>query len=336
VPKKLEMSAQSEISRRRFVWPSIAAALLPFALLWLPPGHWKLVPLLAAAVLTVVISGVVAVAPWARLPAKTRSVLVFAYLIVVALLRVAGGPSGIAPVALLCVFWIGLCGTRRQLWCMLAAITILFVLPLIIGGPADQPPGAWRAAVLFIAVSGLIGTTAQAVVAQVREHQLERDRLLAQLHDLAHTDPLTGLPNRRAWRLELKRSIAHAGRNDQTVSLAVIDIDNFKDINDRRGHAEGDALLISTARRWSEALRAEDVLARIGGDEFALLMPGCTERDAAAVLTRIRTGTPVPYSCSVGLATWDGTETGEKLLQRADAALYDAKRTGRDRIAKAA
>jgi diguanylate cyclase (GGDEF)-like protein len=330
------MRAQPEIRRTQFVLPSIAAALLPFALLWLPPGHWKLVPLLAAGLLTVLIAGVVALVPWAQLPPKTRSGLVFAYLIVVALLRVAGGPSGIAPVALLCVFWIGLCGTRRQLWGMIAAITILFILPLIIGGPSDHPPGAWRAAILFAAVSGLIGTTAQAVVAKVREHHLERDRLLAQLHDMAHTDALTGLPNRRAWELELDRALAHHGRHDEPVSLAVLDIDNFKDINDRRGHAEGDLLLIDTARRWSEVLRTDDVLARIGGDEFALLMPACTERDAAAVLARIRTGTPVPYSCSVGLAAWDGTETGERLLQRADAALYDAKRNGRGRIAKAA
>ena len=330
------MRAEPEIRRTQFVLPSIAAALLPFGLLWLPPAHWKLAPLLAAAVLTVLIAGVVALAPWARLPANTRSGLVFAYLIVVALLRVAGGPSGIAPVALLCVFWIGLCGTRRQLWGMLAAITILFVLPLIIGGPADHPPGAWRAAVLFIAVSGLIGATAQAVVAKVSEHKRERDRLLAQLHDLAHTDPLTGLPNRRAWELELTRALAHAGRHGEPVSLAVLDIDNFKDINDRRGHAEGDSLLVETARRWTEVLRADDALARIGGDEFALLMPACAERDAAAVLARIRTGTPGPYSCSVGLAAWDGTETGERLLQRADAALYDAKRNGRNRIAAAA
>ena len=316
--------------------PSIAAALLPFALLWLPPGHWHLGPLITAALLTVVIALLVALAPWERLPPRARSGLVFAYFIVVALLRVAGGTSGIAPIALLCLFWIGLCGTRRQLWCMLAAITILFVLPLIIGGPADQPPGAWRAAVLFIAVSGLIGTTVQALVAHVRDQQLERDRLLAQLHDMAHTDPLTGLPNRRAWELELERALAHASRNDDPLSLAVLDIDNFKDINDQQGHADGDLLLIETARRWREMLRAGDVLARIGGDEFALLMPACTEHEAAAVLARIRTGPPIPYSCSVGLAGWDGTETGERLLQRADVALYDAKRNGRDRIAAAA
>jgi len=336
VPKKLRMNAQSHVHRWRLVLPSIAAALLPFALLWLPPGRWHLGPVIAAAALTVLIAGLVAVGPWERLPPRARPALVFAYLIVVALLRLAGGTSGVAPVALLCVFWIGLIGTRRQLWCMLAAITILFVLPLIIGGAADHPPGAWRAAVLFITVSGLIGATLQALVAHVREQHLERDRLLAQLHDLAHTDPLTGLPNRRAWELELKRTVGHAARTNDPLSLAVIDIDNFKDINDRQGHAQGDSLLIDTARRWSEGLRAHDVLARIGGDEFALLMPHCTEQDAAAVIARIHTGTPVPYTCSVGLAAWDGTETAQRLLQRADAALYHAKRNGRDRIAQAA
>jgi diguanylate cyclase (GGDEF)-like protein len=330
------MRAQSDIRRRPFVLPSIAAALLPFALLWLPPGHWHLAPLIAAAALTVLIAVLVAFGPWERLPATTRPALVFAYLIVVGLLRVAGGPSGIAPVALLCVFWIGLCGTRQQLWCMLAAITILFVTPLIIGGSADHPPGAWRAAILFVAVSGLIGTTAQALVARVRDQHLEHDRLRARLHDLAHTDPLTGLPNRRAWELELKRALAHASRSDEPLSLAVLDFDNFKDVNDQRGHAEGDSLLIETTRRWSEVLRAEDVLARIGGDEFALLMPACTERDAAAVIARTRASTPLPYTCSAGLAAWDGTETGERLIQRADAALYDAKRDGRGRIAAAA
>ena len=330
------MRARADSQRRQFLLPSIAAALLPFALLWLPPGRWHLAPLIAAALFTVAIVAFAAFAPWERLPAAPRPALPFGYLIVVALLRAAGGPSGIAPVALLCVFWIGLCGTRPQLWCMLTAITIVFVGPLIIGGPADDPPGAWRAALLFIAVSGLIGTTVQALVTHVRDQHLERDRLLDQLHSMAHTDTLTGLPNRRAWELELQRSLAHANRSGEPLSLAMIDIDNFKNINDQRGHAEGDSLLTETARRWSEALRAEDVLARIGGDEFALLMPACTERHAATAIGRMRARTPAPYSCSVGLAAWDGIESQERLLQRADAALYQAKRNGRDRIAAAA
>ena len=225
--------------------------MLPFALLWLPPGRWQLGPLIAAAVLTVVIALLAAFAPWERLPGTAPSALVFAYLAIVALLRVAGGQSGVAPIALLCVFWIGLCGTRQQLWCMLAAVAIVFVLPLIVGAAGDDPPGAWRAAVLFIAVSGLVGATVHALVAHVRDQQRERETLLDRLHGLAHTDALTGLRNRRAWELELQRGLAHANRSDEPLSLAVIDMDNFKDINDRQGHAEGDSLLIETARRWS-------------------------------------------------------------------------------------
>jgi diguanylate cyclase (GGDEF)-like protein len=329
-------TSRSDIKRRQILLPSVAAALLPFALLWLPPGRWHLGLLIAAALLTVVIVLLAAFAPWERLPGAGPSALAFAYLVVVALLRAAGGQSGVAPIALLCVFWIGLCGTRGQLWCMLAAISVVFVLPLIVGGAADDPPGAWRAAVLFIAVSGLVGTTVQALVGHVRDQGVERDRLLDQLHGLAHTDTLTGLGNRRAWELELERGLAHASRSGEPLSLAVIDIDNFKDINDRQGHAEGDSLLIEAARRWSDVLRAEDVLARIGGDEFAVLMPACAEREAAAVIARMRAGMPEPHSCSVGLATWDGSESEDSLIRRADTALYQAKRNGRDRVAAAA
>jgi diguanylate cyclase (GGDEF)-like protein len=295
-----------------------------------------LAPLIAAALFTLAIVMFAAFAPWERLPATARPALPFGYLIDVVLLRVAGGPSGIAPVALLCAFWIALCGTRRQLWCMLTALTIVFVGPLIIGRPADDPPGAWRAALLFIAVSGLIGTTVQALVAHVRDQHLERDRLLDQLHCMAHTDPLTGLRNRRAWELELQRALAHASRSGEPLSLAVIDIDNFKNINDQHGHAEGDSLLIETARRWGEVLRAEDVLARIGGDEFALLTPACTERDAASVIGRMRARAPAPCAARSVSRPGMGTESEERVLQRADAALYQAKRNGRDRIAAAA
>jgi diguanylate cyclase (GGDEF)-like protein len=190
--------------------------------------------------------------------------------------------------------------------------------------------------VLFIAVSGLVGATVQALVAHVRDQGVERDRLLDQLHGLAHTDALTGLGNRRAWELELQRGLAHASRSGEPLSLAVIDIDNFKDINDRQGHAAGDSLLIETADRWSDLLRAEDVMARIGGDEFALLMPACAGRDAAAVIARMRAWMPEPHTCSVGLATWDGRESEDTLIRRADTALYQAKRNGRDCVAAAA
>jgi diguanylate cyclase (GGDEF)-like protein len=317
---------------RRILVPSFVAALLPFALVWLPNNGWRLGPLIAAGALTLVIAGVAFHAPWPRLPGWAPCLPAFAYLLVFALLRGAGGPSGVAPVMLLPVFWIALLGTPRQLACLLVVMTsVLFVPLLVVGGPT-YPPTAWRASVLFVAVSAIIGATIQSLVTYVGEQARERNRLLARLEELAHTDALTGLANRRAWESELARGLARAQRSGEPVSVAVIDIDNFKAVNDARGHGGGDALLIQVAQRWSEAIRPDDVLARVGGDEFAVLMPACTAVEAAYLIGRLRARMPSPDTCSVGVATWDGAELPDRLVLRADAALYEAKREGRDRV----
>jgi diguanylate cyclase (GGDEF)-like protein len=318
--------------RRRILLPSFVAACLPFMLLWLPPGRWHLGPLVGAGVLTLAIGLTALLAPWERFPGWTPAVLAFAYLIVVALLRAAGGPSGVATMVLLPVFWLGVFGTRRQLWCLLGGVLLVFLLPLILVGGAEYPASAWRAAILFIAVSGIVGTTVQALVAHVRDQESERTRLLASLDDLAHTDALTGLANRRAWEVELDRGLARARRTGEPLSLAVVDIDNFKAINDAHGHPGGDSLLITVARSWAGNLRPDDTLARIGGDEFAVLMPACAETEANHLIGRLRAHMPRPYTCSVGLATWERSESADSLMARADDALYRAKRDGHERV----
>lgn len=316
---------------RPILFPSLVAASLPFLLLWLPPGHWHLGPLIGAAVLTLAI-GVVAVrVPSARLPGWTPAGLAFAYLMVVALLRAAGGPSGVGAMVLLPVFWLGLCGTRRQLGCLLIGVALLFVVPLIMVGGADYPSSAWRTGILFTTLSGIVGTTLRSLVEQVRGQEHERNGLLAQLDDLAHTDPLTGVPNRRAWESELDRGLARAERTGEPVSVALVDLDSFKAINDLHGHSGGDSLLIQVAHNWTEVLRSDDVLARIGGDEFAVRMPTCSQAQAGEVIERLRARMPRPYSCSIGLATWDGAEPADRLMSRADNVLYDAKRGRQDR-----
>jgi diguanylate cyclase (GGDEF)-like protein len=291
------------------------------------------VPVVAAAAVTLAIAAVAVGVPTRRLPPWAPCALSFGYLLAYVLLRIAGGPSGVAPMVLLPVFWLGLYGTGRQLGCLLAAIALVSLGPLALAGGPAYPATSWRAAVLFIAVSAVVGATVHALVAHARAQDRERDRLLERLDVLAHTDPLTGIANRRAWEAELDRGLARGRRTGEPVSVAMLDIDSFKAVNDVYGHPGGDSLLVELARAWTETLRPDDILARIGGDEFAVLMPACTEHEAGYVVERLRAGMPGAHSCSAGLATWDRTEPADRLISRADAALYDAKRDSRAGVA---
>jgi diguanylate cyclase (GGDEF)-like protein/PAS domain S-box-containing protein len=155
---------------------------------------------------------------------------------------------------------------------------------------------------------------------------------LQQLAVQATTDPLTGLPNRRAWDELVARELSTAARHRRPVTLALLDMDRFKHYNDTRGHTAGDALLGEFAAAARAVLREGDVLARWGGEEFAVLLPDCpSDGFAASILDRIRGAVPAGQSCSVGYASWDGCESAEELIQRADRALYRAKAMGRDR-----
>jgi len=159
---------------------------------------------------------------------------------------------------------------------------------------------------------------------------LERRRMLQNAAAIALTDPLTGLANRRAWEEELRREVARAKRTSHRLALVMLDLDHFKELNDTQGHQAGDTVLAEAASSWRGAVRTTDFLARYGGDEFAMLLPDCPSEYGEIVLERIRTAIPTGCSCSAGIAYWDGRETAEALLARADAALYEAKRAGRN------
>lgn len=164
---------------------------------------------------------------------------------------------------------------------------------------------------------------------------VERRRMLKSAAAIALTDPLTGLANRRAWEDELRREVARARRTSHRLALVMLDLDHFKQLNDTRGHQAGDTVLAEAAASWRGAVRTTDFLARYGGDEFAMLLPDCPDEYGETVLERIRTAIPPGCSCSAGIAYWDGRETAEGLLSRADAALYEAKRAGRNMAVKA-
>jgi diguanylate cyclase (GGDEF)-like protein/PAS domain S-box-containing protein len=164
---------------------------------------------------------------------------------------------------------------------------------------------------------------------------LEQQRLLEQLRDLARTDPLTGLANRRLWDERVAVELARALRYDRPLCVAAIDLDRFKPYNDAHGHQAGDVLLREATAAWRGVLRGADLLSRWGGDEFALLLPDCDLDCAERIVARLQEVTPggaEGVGCSAGLVCWDVGESAERVVARADAALYAAKADGRGGI----
>jgi diguanylate cyclase (GGDEF)-like protein len=441
----------------------------------------------AVAVALGLLAGLVRLAPWQGAIVRAREVLPsLIFLTAVAFLRssAGGANSGVAMVALLPVFWTALYGDRRQLCLVTVGVAVFFLAPLLLVGAPAYPSSQYRAGVLFLAVSAIIGFTTQWLVAEVRfqaneaeqrERALERVAdvmrgmsnspharaevceaarsigdasfallyeptgapgtlrstamtgidlppieigpeanspaanafvsrrsflwrdgddpgalnrdiwdaigrpasilfepvfreedavgvlvvgwsqtiraggtratlitllahevaaaikradLLLQLTDMASTDALTGLPNRRAWETKLGQALLE----EEPFVLAMFDFDHFKSFNDTQGHPAGDRLLKETAAVWREELRAGDFLARIGGEEFALLLPKCATEDALMVLERLRGRVPYAQTCSAGVVIRELGESSDALMTRVDEALYMAKAAGRDRV----
>jgi diguanylate cyclase (GGDEF)-like protein len=170
------------------------------------------------------------------------------------------------------------------------------------------------------------------VVARMSELVAQVQDQAAQLAALAHNDALTGIPNRRAWDLDLVREMIRARRSGAPLHVALLDVDHFKRFNDTNGHQAGDLLLKSAAASWRAQLREGDMLARYGGEEFAALLVGCSQAEAVAMLDRVRAATPLGETVSIGVVQWDGKQTPEQLIGGADDALYRAKERGRDRV----
>jgi diguanylate cyclase (GGDEF)-like protein/PAS domain S-box-containing protein len=169
-------------------------------------------------------------------------------------------------------------------------------------------------------------------VSERKQIAAEREALLDEVENLARSDALTGLPNRRALDESLPRDMARARRNQEPLCLAIVDIDHFKAYNDTHGHLAGDGVLRQCAIAWDSALRGEDTIVRFGGEEFLVVLPNCRLEQAEEIVERLRAATPSGLTCSAGLAKWDYCETVDELLGRADAALYAAKKGGRDRL----
>lgn len=226
-------------------------------------------------------------------------------------------------------FFFGLPGTIAIVaWVAIAQTGALLVLPA-----SSSYPGRWID--VMVAVSS--------VAAVVCALQRRNDRLLGALEREARTDALTGLLNRRGLQERAALELPRAGREGRPIALLLYDIDHFKRINDRWGHEIGDRVLARLGELLGELARGTDVVARVGGEEFLIMLPGAGEPEARALDERLRaaltvwarTEQPV-VEVSAGLTVFETPAELETMVRAADAALYDAKRMGRNRTVPAA
>ncbi len=184
------------------------------------------------------------------------------------------------------------------------------------------------------------------VVAKSLQDRLDADKArreeMKKLHELAHYDTLTEIPNRLSFDVTLSKAIERAKKRGGEVALFFIDLDNFKDINDIYGHAMGDIVLKSVANNIKKIIRSEDTVARIGGDEFALIVESCTDDDyienlakriLSAISGEMKLGNDtVKISCSIGISRCpNDAKTKESLIDLSDKAMYMAKKLGKNK-----
>ena len=215
----------------------------------------------------------------------------------------------------------------------------IVVVPLVVGDDVIGTLNVWREGddPSFGADEAQLIRRFATLAALAYANARQRERLVEQ----AHSDELTGLANRRRFVEHLRTELAHAARDETPTSLVVFDLDDFKAINDRFGHPAGDAALRAFARLLRDGARAADLPCRIGGEEFAVVLPATATAEAAAYATRVlrttrgtlRRPDGTPLTASAGVATAGaGEQSGEALLWVADERLLAAKAAGKDRV----
>jgi diguanylate cyclase (GGDEF)-like protein len=229
--------------------------------------------------------------------------------------------------AVMAVTWVG-CRRHAVLVAVLAAAEGL--------AAETAGSGGWELTLPAVsnALTDLVVLTLVAVLLDSLHRALEHQR------HLATVDPLTGALNRRAFEIAAERERLRAARHGTALSLAYLDLDHFKSANDRLGHHAGDKVLEEVASAINQAVRGTDLFARVGGDEFVLLLPETDARDAMTVVQRMRSAAAsaaraagYPAALSAGIATFRfPPESVDAMRAAADDLLYKAKAAGRDRV----
>jgi diguanylate cyclase (GGDEF)-like protein len=237
---------------------------------------------------------------------------------------------------------------RRDWWLWVVAICVMLLLTAAVfsmsfPGLIAQGDTLFQQS-LEQAVRGLVGLVLlfniysiyqQMTIKRTRRLLSEQLTEAKQFYKQATTDPLTGLANRRTAEDSLIREMARARRRKAPLTVVAFDLNNFKQTNDRYGHSAGDMVLCAFAQKLMYRRRGEDLVVRMGGDEFLLLLPECPANQVPLLLARLRPcevnfqGVRLPVEFSSGIATYQPPETGAQFLERADQALYADKRARR-------
>lgn len=262
------------------------------------------------------------VLPWDRWPTGWQAIVPFGYMVVVMLLRHAqgSGDAGYTILYILPVAWLALYAPAWQLIVSIPVTAALILLPPIVDGPllGEQHYPATDYALPVIVLLIIIFVAGSLRFAT----------------DAASVDALTGLSNRRVFMARLRRRASEPDGDQRPFCIAIIDLDYFKRYNDTKGHGAGDRLLEATALEWTSIIREDDVLARIGGEEFGLLVDGDVD-ECRAVAERLITSIPDGQTASAGVARCAPDEDPGQAMVRADQALYAAKAAGRARVMEA-
>ena len=277
----------------------------------------------AVGVLCLVVGAVIPRLPWHRWPAAATLAITPLTFALIAVANERGGVStySFAPFFIIVFMWVGL-HHRPGTSALLAPLAaVAYMVPGFIADPA--PAGALSSVTIAIPACVLIGETVARTVGRLRrtEEELSRQALV---------DDLTGLANRRAFVTVGEQLLRVAERAGETVLVVYADLDGMKAINDHYGHAGGDAALRQAAGLLRDTFREADLVARIGGDEFCVLLPGRAAQAKASV-DRLRdtlaaqADGPSPVALSLGVAEGTPGSTIEELIARADAAMYTDK-----------
>lgn len=249
---------------------------------------------------------------------------------------------------------------RRDWWLWWAAVVVMLVLTLAV--VSLSLPSLLRDSDRYfqlnldLAVRGLVALVLlfnvytiyqQVLIKRLRQEMSTHVGMMTRLkvraeefHKLATLDPLTGLHNRRLAEQRLAGEVSRSQRHGHPLTVMMFDLDGFKQINDRYGHAAGDLLLRTFADRLNKAIRVSDVAVRMGGDEFMVLLPECRPEQIQSVLDRLSSiavgfqGKEIPITYSAGWTGYQTGETAEQMLERADQALYANKRAKKERGAR--